>query len=428
MGLQNVIKPLLFAAMARLVLKFGGTSVGDIARIRKVARLVQSQIESGNEIAVVVSAMAGETNKLVALAREAQKVPDLREYDVVISTGEQVTIGLMALALRDIGVSSQSFLGWQIPLRTDAQQGNAWIEQVEGEKLSALMKQGIVPVIAGFQGIGPDGSVTTLGRGGSDTTAVAVAAAVAADQCDIYTDVEGVFTTDPRIVESARKLEKISYEEMLELASQGAKVLQTRSVEIAMRHRVRVQVLSSFKNEIGTFVVDEEEIMDAKSVSGLAYSKEDAKIQVVGIPHNAGVASAIFAPLASSGVNVDMIVQNIGEAGKANITFTVPKVDMDRAIKILRDNQSTIGFSDVSGDANVVKVSVVGLGMRSHVGVAQTMFETLAGKAINIQVISTSEIKISVLIASEYLELALRALHAAYGLDQPPVATKSAAA
>ena len=414
--------------MARLVLKFGGTSVGDITRIRKVARLVQSQIESGNEIAVVVSAMAGETNKLVALAREAQKVPDLREYDVVISTGEQVTIGLMALALRDIGVPSQSFLGWQIPLRTDAQQGNAWIEQVEGEKLSALMKQGIVPVIAGFQGIGPDGSVTTLGRGGSDTTAVAVAAAVAADQCDIYTDVEGVFTTDPRIVESARKLEKISYEEMLELASQGAKVLQTRSVEIAMRHRVRVQVLSSFKNEIGTFVVDEEEIMDAKSVSGLAYSKEDAKIQVVGIPHNSGAASAIFSPLAKSGVNVDMIVQNIGDSGKANITFTVPKVDMDRAIKILRDNQSAIGFSDVTGDANVVKVSVVGLGMRSHVGVAQTMFETLAAKAINIQVISTSEIKISVLIASEYLELALRALHAAYGLDQQPVATKSAAA
>ncbi len=413
--------------MARLVLKFGGTSVGDIARIRKVARLVKSQIEAGHEIAVVVSAMSGETNKLVGLAREAQKVPALREYDVVISSGEQVTIGLMALALQDIGVPSQSFLGWQVPVRTDAQQGNAWIEDVEGEKLSALMQKGVVPVIAGFQGLGPDGSVTTLGRGGSDTTAVAIAAAVKADQCDIYTDVEGVFTTDPRIVESARKLEKISYEEMLELASQGAKVLQTRSVEIAMRHRVRVQVLSSFKNEIGTFVVDESEIMDAKSVSGLAYSKEDAKIQVVGIPNQAGAASAIFGPMAGNNINVDMIVQNVGDTGKANITFTVPKVDMERAIKVLRDNQAAIGFTDVSSDQNVVKVSVVGLGMRNHVGVAQTMFQTLASKAINIQVISTSEIKISVLIASEYLELALRALHAAYGLEQSSD-TKSAAA
>ena len=413
--------------MTRLVLKFGGTSVGDIARIRKVARLVQSQIESGHEIAVVVSAMAGETNKLVALAREANKVPNLREYDVIISSGEQVTIGLLALALQDIGVAAQSFLGWQIPVRTDAQQSNAWIENVEGEKLSQLMAQKIVPVIAGFQGLGPDGSVTTLGRGGSDTTAVAVAAAVKADQCDIYTDVEGVFTTDPRIVESARKLEKISYEEMLELASQGAKVLQTRSVEIAMRHRVRVQVLSSFKNEIGTFVVDEGEIMDAKSVSGLAYSKDDAKIRVLGIPHNTGAASAIFAPLSIGNVNVDMIVQTVGDSGKASITFTVPKVDMERAIKILNDNKSKIGFSSVEGDPNIVKVSVVGLGMRSHVGVAQTMFETLAAKGINILVISTSEIKISVLIAAEYLELALRALHAAYGLDGDEK-SKSAAA
>ncbi len=405
--------------MARLVLKFGGTSVGDIARIRKVARLVKSQIEAGHELAgVVVSAMAGETNKLVAMAREAAPVPNQREYDQIICTGEQITVGLLALALQEIKVPAKSYLGWQIPLRTDAQHSNAWIEDVDGKNLLADVKKGIVPIIAGFQGIGPDGSVTTLGRGGSDTTAVAVAAAVKADQCDIYTDVEGVFTTDPRIVESARKLEKISYEEMLELASQGAKVLQTRSVEIAMRHKVRVQVLSSFKNECGTFVVDEDEIMDAKSVSGLAYSKDDAKIQVVGIPHNVGAASAIFAPLSAANVNVDMIVQNVGDTGKANITFTVAKVDMERAIKTLRDNQSKIGFSDVTGDPNVVKVSVVGLGMRNHVGVAQTMFDTLASKTINIQVISTSEIKISVLIASEYLELALRALHAAYGLDQ----------
>lgn len=403
--------------MARLVLKFGGTSVADISRIRKVARLVQSQVEAGHEIAVVVSAMAGETNKLVALAREAMAVPNPRDYDVVISSGENVTAGLMALALQSIGVKSKSYLGWQIALKTDATHSNAWIEDVEGEKLSQDMASGIVPVIAGFQGLAPDGSVSTLGRGGSDTTAVAVAAAVKADQCDIYTDVEGVFTTDPRIVESARKLEKISYEEMLELASQGAKVLQTRSVEIAMRKRVRVQVLSSFKQEPGTFVVDESEIMDAKSVSGLAYSKDDAKIQVVGIPHNAGAASAIFAPLAANNVNVDMIVQNVGASGKANITFTVPKVDMDRTIKILNDQKAKIGFADVLGDGNVVKVSVVGLGMRSHVGVAQTMFETLAGKGINIQVISTSEIKISVLIGADYLELALRALHAAYGLD-----------
>lgn len=403
--------------MARLVLKFGGTSVGDIARIRKVARLVKSQREAGHEIAVVVSAMSGETNKLVAMAREVAAVPNLREYDAIISTGEQVTIGLLALALQEIGVAAQSFLGWQVPLRTDAQHSNAWIENVEGEKLSALMAAGIVPVIAGFQGVGPDGSVTTLGRGGSDTTAVAVAAAVAADQCDIYTDVEGVFTTDPRIVDTARKLDKISYEEMLELASQGAKVLQTRSVEIAMRYRVRVQVLSSFKNEPGTFVVDEGEIMDAKTVSGLAYSKDDAKIQLVGIPHQTGAAAAIFGPLTEANINVDMIVQNVGDSGRANITFTVPKVDMDRSVKILRAQQSAIGFSDVQADANVVKVSVVGLGMRNHAGVAQTMFATLSAKGINIQVISTSEIKISVLIAAEYLELALRALHSAYGLD-----------
>lgn len=403
--------------MARLVLKFGGTSVGDIARIRKVARLVKSQRDAGHEIAVVVSAMSGETNKLVAMAREVAAVPNLREYDTIISTGEQVTMGLLALALQEIGISAQSFLGWQIPLRTDAQHSNAWIEEVAGEKLLALMQNGTVPVIAGFQGVGPDGSVTTLGRGGSDTTAVAVAAAVKADQCDIYTDVEGVFTTDPRIVESARKLDKISYEEMLELASQGAKVLQTRSVEIAMRYRVRVQVLSSFKAERGTFVVDEGEIMDAKNVSGLAYSKDDAKIQVVGIPHQTGSAAAIFGPLTEANINVDMIVQNVGDTGRANITFTVPKVDMDRSVKILRDHQFTIGFSDVTSDANIVKVSVVGLGMRNHAGVAQTMFQTLSAKGINIQVISTSEIKISVLIAAEYLELALRALHAAYGLD-----------
>jgi aspartate kinase len=403
--------------MARLVLKFGGTSVGDIARIRKVARLVKSQRDEGHEIAVVVSAMSGETNKLVAMAREMAAVPNLREYDAIISTGEQVTVGLLALALQEIGVAAQSFLGWQIPLRTDAQHSNAWIEDVTGEKLSALMQNGTVPVIAGFQGIGPDGSVTTLGRGGSDTTAVAVAAAVKADQCDIYTDVEGVFTTDPRIVETARKLDKISYEEMLELASQGAKVLQTRSVEIAMRYRVRVQVLSSFKSERGTFVVDEGEIMDAKTVSGLAYSKDDAKIQVVGIPHQTGAAAAIFGPLTEANINVDMIVQNVGDSGKANIAFTVPKVDMERSVKILRERQAAIGFSDASSDPNVVKVSVVGLGMRNHAGVAQTMFQTLSAKGINIQVISTSEIKISVLIAAEYLELALRALHSAYGLD-----------
>ncbi len=414
--------------MARLVLKFGGTSVADIARIRKVARLVQSQLEAGHEIAVVVSAMAGETNKLVALAREAQKNPALREYDMVISSGEQVTVGLLAMALQDIGIKGQSFLGWQIPVRTDAQHSNAWIENVEGENLIKLMQQKVVPVIAGFQGLGPDGSVTTLGRGGSDTTAVAIAAAVKADQCDIYTDVEGVFTTDPRIVENARKLDKISYEEMLELASQGAKVLQTRSVEIAMRHKVRVQVLSSFKNEIGTFVVDEEEIMDAKSVSGLAYSKEDAKVMVTGLPQQTGVAAKIFAPLSAAGVNVDMIVQNVGETGKANITFTVPKVDLDRTLKTLYQNQPTIGFAAVTGDTNIVKVSVVGLGMRNHVGVAQTMFDTLAAKGINIHVISTSEIKISVLIEAEYLELALRALHAAYGLDQDGKSASKASA
>ncbi|TAH35888.1 MAG: aspartate kinase [Alphaproteobacteria bacterium] len=403
--------------MARLVLKFGGTSVADIARIRKVARLVKLQLDLGHEIAVVLSAMAGETNKLVALAREMQKVPNPREYDLIISAGEQVTVGLLAMALEDIGASARSFLGWQIPIRTSDQYGNAWIDQVEGQKLIALMQQKIIPVIAGFQGVSPDGSVTTLGRGGSDTTAVAVAAAVKADQCDIYTDVEGVFTTDPRIVDNARKLEKISYEEMQEFASQGAKVLQPQSVEVARRNKVRVQVLSSFKNEAGTFMVDEKEISNIRSVSGLAYSKEDTKIEINGAVQD----KEIFALLDAANIPVDMVAKN------TSLVFTVPKVDLDRAVKMLRQSQSKLGFSDIMADVNIAKVSIVGLGIRNHPSAAETMLDTLTEKSIAIYATTKCDIKVTVLIGAEHLESALRALHVAFALDQDEK-TKSVAA
>jgi len=384
-------------------MKFGGTSVADVERIKSVARRVKREVDAGHEVAVVVSAMAGVTNQLVAWTSEIARLHDAREYDVVVATGEQVTTGLLALALQELGISARSWLGWQIPIHTDDAHGKARIERIDTSELERRFAQGQVAVVAGFQGVGPDNRVTTLGRGGSDTSAVALAAALKADRCDIFTDVDGVYTTDPRIVAKARKLDKIAYEEMLELASQGAKVLQIRSVEMAMKHRVRLQVLSSFEDKPGTLVVDEDEIVEQEVVSGVAYSRDEAKITLVRVPDRPGVAASIFGPLADANINVDMIVQNVS--------------DLERAKKVLEDRRGSLGYQALLPDSNVVKVSVIGLGMRSHAGVAQRMFKALAEKGINIQVISTSEIKVSVLVAEEYTELAVRALHTAYGLD-----------
>ena len=404
--------------MARIVQKFGGTSVGDVEHIKNVALKVKVEIDRGNEIAVVLSAMSGETNRLVGLVNQMGSLYDAREYDSVVATGEQVTIGLLALALQDLGVPARSWLGWQVPFHTDDVHAKARIQKIDVDELNKRMKTGEVPVVAGFQGIGPDNRITTLGRGGSDTSAVALAAALDADRCDIYTDVDGVYTSDPRIVTKARKLDKITYEEMLEMASLGAKVLQTRAVEMAMKYGQRIQVLSSFEDKPGTLVVDEEEIVEKELVSGIAYSRDEAKITLVRVSDKPGVAAAIFGPLSDTSVNVDMIVQNESVGGKAtDLTFTVTQADLERAVKTLEKHSDDIGYEKIHSDANVVKISVVGVGMRSHAGVAQRMFATLAEKGINIQVISTSEIKVSVLIDEEYTELALRALHTAYGLD-----------
>ncbi len=398
-------------------MKFGGTSVADLDRIRNVAGRVKRVVEEGNEVAVVVSAMAGATNRLVGWCQALAPLHDAREYDAVVATGEQVTTGLLAIALQEQGVDARSWQGWQIPIRTDGAHGTARIAAIEGEELVRRMGAGQVPVVAGFQGVGPNNRVTTLGRGGSDTSAVALAAALRADRCDIYTDVDGVYTTDPRIVPRARKLERISYEEMLELASVGAKVLQTRSVELAMNERVRVQVLSSFADIPGTLVVDEDEIVEKEMVAGIAYSRDEAKITVRRVPDRPGIAAALFGALATQSVNVDMIVQNISAEGTTDMTFTVGAADLPRARATMAQIQPQLGYAEIVADPDVAKLSVVGVGMRSHAGVANTMFQALADKAINIQVISTSEIKISVLIASEYTELAVRALHTAYGLD-----------
>ncbi len=403
--------------MARIVMKFGGTSVADLDRIRNVAARVKAQVDQGDEVAVVVSAMAGTTNQLVDWCQKLSPLFDAREYDAVVATGEQVTAGLTAIALQNIGVELRSWMGWQIAVETDGQHGKARIASIEGEELIERMKAGQIPVIAGFQGIGPDNRITTLGRGGSDTSAVALAAALKADRCDIYTDVDGIYTTDPRIVPNARKLAKITYEEMLELASVGAKVLQTRSVELAMKERVRVQVLSSFKDAPGTLVVDEEEVVEQEIVAGIAYSRDEAKVTVRRVPDRPGIAAAIFVPLAEAHINVDMIVQNVAEDGTTDMTFTVGKTDFPRAIQVLETARQGIGYGEIASDHNVAKISVVGVGMRSHAGVAGTMFRTLAERGINIQVISTSEIKVSVLVAAEYTELAVRALHTAYELD-----------
>jgi aspartate kinase len=409
-------------------MKFGGTSVADLERIRRVARLVAYEVEQGREVAVVVSAMAGKTNELVAwtdgAGRAAQGLPESDdEYDTVVASGEQVTAGLLAMTLRNIGVNAKSWLGWQIPLIADDAHGRARIDEIPPEKLSAALDAGEVAVIAGFQGVTRDGRIATLGRGGSDTSAVAIAASLKAD-CDIYTDVDGVYTTDPRIESKARRLAKISYEEMLEMASLGAKVLQTRSVELAMSQRVPVRVLSSFVEPgeapgQGTIVCDEEEIVEKRIVSGVAYSRDEAKISLFGLPDHPGVSSTIFGRLADANVNVDMIVQSHARtADTANMEFTVGKRDAGRAMEIMNALKTEIGFEHAACDEDVAKVSVIGVGMRSHAGVAKTMFQALADKGVNIQVISTSEIKISVLIDAAYTELAVRALHAAYGLDQ----------
>jgi len=403
--------------MARIVMKFGGTSVADLDRIRNVASRVKRERDAGHEVAVVVSAMAGVTNQLVAWCQGLAPLYDAREYDTVVATGEQVTSGLLAIALQQMEVDARSWLGWQLPLRSDGAHGRARIESIEGAELIRRMGLGQVAVVAGFQGLGPDGRVTTLGRGGSDTSAVALAAALRADRCDIYTDVDGVYTTDPRIVKRARKLDRITYEEMLELASVGAKVLQTRSVELAMKERVRVQVLSSFADLPGTLLVDEDEIVEKTIVAGIAYTRDDAKVTVRRVPDRPGIAAAIFGALAGETINVDMIVQNVAADGTTDMTFTVGKADLPRTLAALDHAAERIGFAEITTDPDVVKISVVGVGMRSHVGVANTMFRTLAEKSINIQVISTSEIKVSVLIGAEYTELAVRALHTAYGLD-----------
>ena len=403
--------------MALIVHKYGGTSLADLDRINAVADRVKGAFDAGDGIAVVVSAMAGTTDQLVSWVRAAAPLHDAREYDTVAAAGEQITAGLLALALQHRGVTARSWLGWQIPIRTDGGHGRARIEGIETEELHRRIGRREVPVVAGFQGLGPLGRITTLGRGGTDTSAVALAAALGADRCDIFTDVEGVFTADPRVVATAHKLTKITYEEMLELASLGAKVLQIRAVEMAMKHQVPLQVASSFTDTPGTFVVDEDDIVEQERVSGIAYSRDEAKITVMGVADRPGVAASIFGPLADGNVNVDMIVQNISADGTTDMTFTVAEADLDRSIAILEEVRSVVAYDGLVADRGVVKVSVIGVGMRSHAGVAQTMFAALAEKGINIQVISTSEIKISVLVSEDYTELAVRSLHAAYGLD-----------
>ncbi len=409
--------------MSLLVLKFGGTSVATIPAIENAADKVAAEIKNGHKVAVVVSAMSGVTNQLVAYCTEISQIFDPCEYDAVVASGEQVTSGLLALALQKRKISARSWQGWQVPINTDIVHGKARIESIYAEKLKSSIMQGHVAVLAGFQGIAPDGRIATLGRGGSDTSAVAVAAALKADRCDIYTDVDGVYTADPRIVNRARKINKISYEEMLEMASVGAKVLQTRSVELAMKEKVTIQVLSSFEEAAGsdlpgTLVVNEDQIVEQEVVSGVAHSRDDAKVTLRNLPDLPGVAARVFGPLADAAVNVDMIVQNVSPDHKnTDLTFTVPRADLPKTLQVLKEVSKELTGMRVESSADVSKVSIVGIGMRSHVGVAQKMFTVLAEKGINIQVITTSEIKVSVLISEEYTELAVRSLHTAYGLD-----------
>jgi aspartate kinase len=419
--------------MSFIVMKFGGTSVANVERIRVVARHVKREVDAGNKVAVVVSAMAGTTNQLVAWVREASPLHDAREYDAVVATGEQVTAGLLAIVLQSIGVQARSWQGWQVPIQTDNAHGAARITAVPGQEIRRRLEQGEVAVITGFQGIEPERNrVSTLGRGGSDTSAVAIAAAIKADLCDIYTDVDGVYTTDPRLVPRAKRMSKVSYEEMLEMASLGSKVLQTRSVELAMVHKMRVRVLSSFAapdslkpanpdtwDQVGTIICDEDEIVEQRVVSGIAYAKDEAKITLLKMSDKPGVAAAIFGPLAAASINVDMIVQNLSADGKStDITFTVQEAELDRALEVLKTVKKDIGAFDIKSSSDVAKVSVIGIGMRSHAGVAAQMFKALGDRGINILAISTSEIKISVLIDAAYAELAVRTLHGLYGLGK----------
>ena len=407
--------------MPRIVMKFGGTSMAGSERIRHVAGLVRREAERGNEVAVVVSAMAGETDRLIQFCREAASVYDPREYDVVVASGEQVTSGLLAITLQGMGLNARSYMGWQLPIRASGHAAGL-IEGIDAEVLEGAFRQGGIAVIPGFQGITEGGDLATLGRGGSDTSAVALAAAMKADRCAIYTDVDGVYTTDPRIVPRARKLDRVTYEEMLELASVGAKVLQTRSVGLAMRHNLPLQVLSSFDDRPGTFIVGDDQIeeneMERHLVTGIAYDKNEARITLTGLPDRPGTVASIFTPLAEANINVDMIVQNVPRAGgKANITFTVPKASLPHSLDVLSKVRDQIGYEEVFTDTAIVKVSVVGVGMRSNAGIAAQMFQALAGRGINVLAITTSEIKVSVLIAEEYTELAVRVLHTSYGLD-----------
>jgi aspartate kinase len=421
--------------VARIVMKFGGTSMAGTERIRRVAQIVRKQQAAGHEVAVVVSAMAGETDRLVNFCREANPLFDPAEYDVVVASGEQVTSGLLALTLQAMGCKARSWLGWQIPIRTIEAHAKARVDAIEADAMIAAMQAGEIAVVPGFQGIADDGRITTLGRGGSDTSAVAVAAALKADRCDIYTDVDGVYTTDPRIVARARKLKYVTYEEMLELASVGAKVLQTRSVSLAMKEGVRVQVLSSFTDDDappaddlpGTMIVSDEEMegvdMERQLVTGIAHDKNEAKVILTRVPDKPGAVAHIFEPLAQASINVDMIIQNVGrEKGETDVTFTVQMADLARTQALLEDRKEAIGFNRIITDSKVAKISVVGVGMKSHAGVAATMFKALADRGINIQAISTSEIKVSVLIDEDETELAVRVLHTAYGLDAADVA------
>ena len=407
--------------MGLVVQKFGGTSVGDTDRIKNVAQKVKKEIDAGNQVVVVVSAMAGVTNQLVKYCQEISPDYSLEEYDVVVSTGEQVTIGLLAMALQAIGVPAQSWTGWQVPVLTDAAASKARINQIDADGLNACLARGMVPVVAGFQGINEHGRVTTLGRGGSDTSAVALAAVLKADRCDIYTDVDGVYTTDPRFVKNARKLDRVTYEEMLEMASLGAKVLQTRSVELAMKYRVNLRVVSSFEqNPVGTTICDERDIVEKEIISGITCSRDEAKITLVGVQDKPGVSAAVFDAMAQANICIDMIVQSDSPDGThTDMTFTLPESEIGRALSVLEKNKADIGYRNAIADSDCAKISLIGVGMRTHTGIAQKMFAALSAKGINVQTISTSEIKISVLIAAEYAELAVRALHNAFHLENP---------